>query len=116
MYAKESQKNVSSGPIQNNGVVVSDSNDLWLDCSSNSSKSEVGRIIPPHNNALHPRFPYNRPGTLRLRKRNNSMSLELAGIYTCIIPDNNGNNISINVGLYPYGFSGESTLLTVGGS
>ena len=43
------------------------------------------------------------PGVLRLRTRGVMASDQ--GIYTCTIPDSNGNTFVFNVGLYPNGFS-----------
>ena len=47
--------------------------------------------------------PLSRPGVIRFR----NMTSLMQGIFTCTIPDDNGNQISLNVGLYPHGFNGE---------
>ena len=62
--------------------------------------------------------PFRRPGVLRLRSVLETYRAVLPfplqasqqGIHTCSIPDDNGNIISLNVGLYPYGFNGETLL------
>ena len=53
--------------------------------------------------------PSNRPGVLRLQTRTTSTLVTASdqGIYTCTIPDSNGNTFVFNVGLYPNGFSGK---------
>ena len=119
---------ISSGPIANNGLIVSRYDELRLDCISNSSHTEVGTIITPSGDILMPgnytgvvnlAYPFNRPGILRLRtiQRIYSQSSPLPeshkGIYTCTIPDNNGHEISLNVGLYPVGFNGELSLCII---
>ena len=100
-------------PIANNGLIVSGSDGLRLDCISNSSQSGVGMITGLDGNTLPIGITgvwrvlnaSSRPGVLSLLTISPS-SLPAAdkGIYTCIIPGNNGNQITINVGLYPSGF------------
>ena len=61
--------------------------------------------------------PFNRPGVIRFRTLGLPLQDPDQGIYTCTIPDSNGRNISLNVGLYPPGFNGELTLtVSVNGS
>ena len=112
-----------SGPINNNGLIISANDGLVFDCVSNSSQSGVGTITAPDN--VDPSghvviYAFNRPGLVRLRTQT-SLTTDLKnltllpfavsdqGIYTCTIPDSNGYNISLNVGLYPPGFNGEHT-------
>ena len=72
-----------------------------FDCVSNSSQSGVGTITPPDGVDLSVLIihPFKRSP---LRDSDQ-------GIYTCTIPDSNGHNIFLNVGLYPPGFNGELT-------
>ena len=124
IYALESDSSVSSGPIANNGLIVSESGDLRLECVSNSSIGEVGSITTPDGTILTPDSttstltltnPFRRPGVLRLRsgdgtsqgRSSQPLPATAQGVYTCTIPDSNGNDISLNVGLYPPGFNGE---------
>ena len=108
-------------PIANNGLIIaldSGSESLWFDCVSNSSQSGVGVITGrdgttlTHGAALAGSgtwtvvHPFSRPGVLRIRAYS-VLTAGDQGIYTCTIPDDNGNIFSINVGLYPSGFSGE---------
>ena len=57
----------------------------------------------------------NQPGVVRLLRSPPSSPSPLTdsdqGIYTCTIPDSTGQNIVLNVGLYPPDFSGELWLL-----
>ena len=96
---------------------MSASDGLRLECVSNSSQSRVGVITWPDGSTLPLNYytpdwrltnPFNRPGVLRLQTDYGSMmSSAVQGIYTCTIPDNNGKEYIINVGLYPSGFRGE---------
>ena len=108
----------SPGPIANNGLIVSDENQLRMDCVSNSSETEVwammttsaGGILQPENDGdgWRLRYPSTRPGVVRfLRSPPSSLPASDQGIYTCTIPDSTGQNIVLNVGLYPPDFSGE---------
>ena len=104
-------------PISNNGLIVSGSNGLRLECVSNSSQSGVGTLtaydggtLPIGSNTGVWRLvnPFSRPGVLRLQTKNTaSITPSDQGIYTCSIPDSNNNEIVLNFGLYPHGFIGE---------
>ena len=107
-------------PIANNGLIVSATNGLRLFCVSNSSQSGVGTITLLNgvtldtgaNGIWYVAYPNNRPGFLRLQTRILSGGPMLLtpsdqGIYTCTIPDDDGNDIILNVGLYPIDFSGK---------
>ena len=113
----ESQIN-AKGPIANNGLVVSASDGgLRLECVSSSSNSRVGMVTTPDGTmlsfgdnagALRLYNPFRRPGVLRLQTKSGmSMAASDQGIYTCTIPDSNGNTFVFNVGLYPNGFNGK---------
>ena len=80
-----------------------------FDCVSNSSQSGVGTITAPDGVDLSALIihPFNRPGVIRFRTGELPLRDSDQGIYTCTIPDSNGYNISLNVGLYPPGFNGE---------
>ena len=123
IYALRSDSSVSSGPVANNGLIVSESDDLRLECVSNSSIGGVGSITTPDGMILTPDSttstltltnPFHRPGVLRLRSVDGTQPLSpgplpasAQGVYTCTIPDSSGKDISLNVGLYPPGFNGE---------
>ena len=111
-----------SGPIANNGLIVSRNDALRVECVSNSSVAGVGSITTSDGTTLTPDTatstlsltnPSMRPGVLRLRSivEGETTSHHLResdqGIYTCNIPDDNGNVISFNFGLYPPEFDGE---------
>ena len=114
IYALSYNATISSGTISNNGLIVSSTNQLIMDCVSNSSTSGVGsisglnEIMTPNNTyeVLKLINSFNRPGFLRLRTvMSQTLDTSDQGIYTCIIPDSNGKNISLHVGLYPPGFN-----------
>lgn len=106
--------------MANNGLIVSGSDGLRLMCVSNSSQSGVGMITLPNGmnvNTNNLTFgvwkisnPFHRPGVLRFQtdfRSSLNFTASDQGIYTCTIPDNNGNQFIFNVGLYPYRFTGE---------
>ena len=106
-------------PIANNGLLLSASDGLLLDCVSNSNQFGVGMITGLDGNTLPIGItgvwlvvnPFFRPGVLRLRSIYSSqLTAADQGIYTCTIPDSNDNQFIFNVGLYPSGFMGESQM------
>ena len=106
-------------PVANNGLIVSASDGLLLECISNSSQSGVGMITGLDGTTLPIGTtgvwsivnPFSRPGVFRLQTISSStITAADQGIYTCTIPDSNDNQFTINVGLYPIGFMGESQL------
>jgi len=126
IYAGTAATQYVEQPIANNGLIIAlDSNNLdggdtslWVDCVSNSSQSGVGEITGRDGTTLTEGAalagngtwrvvnPFSRPGVLRVRAIG-VLTAGDQGIYTCTIPDDSGNNIAINVGLYPSGFNGE---------
>ena len=97
-------------PIANNGLIVSSGNDEQrIYCVS--SQSALGVITGRDGNTLTSSGiwtvdnPSSRPGVLQFRTT--SLIDADQGVYTCTVPDSNDNQIIINVGLYPTGFSGE---------
>ena len=104
-------------PIANNGLIVSGDDGLRLYCVSNSSQSGVGTITASNGdmfnigiNGIWRVFNLdNRPGFLRLQTRTQPTTMLLTistqGMYTCTIPDDEGNDIILNVGLYPSDFN-----------
>ena len=117
IYADLQTHKINPRPIANNGLIVSASNGIGLYCVSNSSQSGVGTIITSNGETLHIGYdaglwrvqnPGNRPGVLHVQNRIESMIITASdqGIYTCTIPDDNGNEFIFNVGLYPIDFNG----------
>ena len=104
-------------PIANNSLIMSASNKLRLWCVSNSSRSGVGSITTYNEVTLNFDYmgnlwrvhnPDSRPGVLRLQtKQSISLTASDQGIYTCTIPDDNGNDFIFNVGLYSNDFDGK---------
>ena len=103
---------------------MSGSDGLKLYCVSNSSQSGVGTITASNGDMFNTGIngiwrvfnPGNRPGFLRLQNRIPSggpilLTTSDQGIYTCIIPDDEGNDIILNVGLYPNDFNGKYNLI-----
>ena len=106
--------------IANNGLIVSASDGLRLECVS--SQPEEGMITGRDGNTIplgvtgvwRLTNPYNRPGVLRLLDSTQPLLTATdQGIYTCTVPDSNGGQVVINVGLYPSGFNCELYTLCV---
>ena len=120
IYAAVAATQYNDQPIANNGLIIALSSgwSLLFDCVSNSSQSGIGVITGQDGTTLTYGAalagggtwivvnPFSRPGVLRVRA-NGVLTAGDQGIYTCTIPDDSGNSIAINVGLYPSGFSGE---------
>ena len=121
IYAAIAATQYDDQPIANNGLIIalgSGGDSLRFECVSNSSQSGVGVITGRDGTTLTDGAalagggtwrvinPFSRPGVLRVRA-NGALTAGDQGIYTCTIPDDSGNTIAINVGLYPSGFSGE---------
>ena len=120
IYASIAATQYDDRPIANNELIIAlgSGRSLEFECVSNSSQSGVGVITGRNGTTLTEGAalagggtwkvinPFSRPGVLRVRA-NGVPAAGDQGIYTCTIPDDNGNYIAINVGLYPSGFSGE---------
>ena len=124
IYASIAATQYDDQPIANNGLIIAlgSGRSLEFDCVSNSSQSGVGVITGRDGTTLMDGAalagggawqvinPFSRPGVLRVRARG-ALTAGDQGIYTCTIPDDSGNSIAINVGLYPSGFSGELVMM-----
>ena len=112
VYVTRGAPGFASRAIANNGLIVSASIGLILDCVS--SQSEEGVITGRDGNTIDLGVsgvwrltnPFN--GVLRLYTfRLSSINAPDQGIYTCTVSDSRGGQVVINVGLYPSGFNGE---------
>ena len=106
--------------IANNGLIVSADNGLILECVSSQAEEGVitghdGNTIPLGGNGVwRLTNPFGRPGVLRLLTNTQPLLTAVdQGIYTCTVPDRNGGQVVINVGLYPSGFNCELYTLCV---
>ena len=119
MYEKERDSSdyfdFEDRPLANNGVTVSGSEGLRVQCISNSSLAGVGSITILNGTTLSYgytdiwsiHYPSYRPGFVRIANDYGSIiTSEHQGIYSCTIPDSNGNEFVFNFGLYPNGFMG----------
>ena len=118
IYAERKPLLEAGGPVGNNGVIVSGSSGLRLECVSNSSQNGLGTVTTPSGAILTPPTttptwtvsgPATTPGLLAIETFS-PISPSQQGIYTCIIPDSNGNDIILNIGIYPHGFNGENVV------
>ncbi len=114
----------NNNPVSNNSVLLADRNNQigTVYCSSGSQQSTIGQWLAP-NGAVIPqsggslsvvRGGGNFPAYIGLQlQANQSLSVLDEGTYTCIIPDENGLQRALHVGLYRYGFYGNHFTLIV---
>ena len=111
----------ASSALMNNSLIKADSNQRLgeFSCMSGSKQGGIGQFIgrdgkdityksgdPFHvsiGNTHH-------PGLIQVNVYS-SLHTHYQGIYTCRIPDETGNFVDINVGLYRYEFNSESVVL-----
>lgn len=107
----------NNNPVSNNSVVMADSNNQigTIYCSSGSMSSNIGQWIAPNGQVVTQTDSLltvvhgggNFPGYVGLQLRpNRSLSVFDEGIYTCTIPDENGVQKILLIGLYRYGYHG----------
>lgn len=103
----------------NNTFIIADSSGVIddLDCSSDSTMANIGHWIAPNgvdltNNTLDP-FDIivgqeDDPGTLLVQLRNGHIiTKSFEGVYTCIMPSEDGTQAYHQVGIYQNGFNGK---------
>ena len=107
----------NDNPVSNNSVVLADRNNEigTIYCSSGSRSSGIGQWYAPNGVAITESstlFSVVRGGGdfpafvgLQLRA-NQSLTQFFEGVYTCIIPDENGISRSLHIGIFRYGFRG----------
>ena len=105
------------GLLENNTIVTADTDQTISDlqCSSGSTVPNVGRWIAPNGNDLTNSTvdPFRvvqgnerDPGSLIIQQATGHIiTNSFQGVYTCILPDENGMQSYIHVGIYRNGFS-----------
>ena len=103
-------KNVNNMAVENNSLVILKPSDCLhckvdFTCYSNSSDPNNGYIISPNGGRYYSGRPYymevqrKSPSGIQVRSytyRNPS----LEGVYTCQLPDSNGNILNLNIAYY----------------
>ena len=109
-----------SGSIEKNSILLASNTGRFgkLFCLSGSLQPQVGAWRAPDGlditNSTTDYFDVNHggddyPGSISLEVEiGHSLQSNDQGIYTCIIPDENGEQQYLHVGIYRYGFDGES--------
>lgn len=107
------------GLLENNTLVIADTDQTLSDfhCSSGSTISNTGRWIAPNGNDLTDSAidPFNviqggerDPGSLIIQQApGHIITNSFQGVYTCVLPDDNGVQNYIHVGIYRNGFNCE---------
>ena len=107
------------GLLENNTLVIANTDQTVSDfhCSSGSTTPNVGRWIAPNGNdftssTIDPftviQGDEQDPGSLIIQQANGYIiTNSFQGVYTCILPDENGVQTYLHVGIYRSGFSCE---------
>ena len=112
----------NNNPVSNNSVLLADSDNQigTIYCASGSHSSGIGQWIGPNGATVMRSGSFltvvrgggHFPSYVGLQLRTNqSLSMFDEGIYTCIIPDENGDQQALHVGIYRHGFY--SMLVTI---
>lgn len=108
---------IGVGLLENNTIVTADTDQTIseLHCSSGSTVPNVGRWIAPNGNDLTNNTvdPFQviqgngrDPGSLIIQQATGHIiTNSFQGVYTCILPDENGIQNYLRVGIYQNGFS-----------
>jgi hypothetical protein len=107
----------NDNPASNNSVLLADRNNQigTVYCSSGSRSGSIGQWLAPNGATIAGRGTSlsvvrgggNYPAYVGLQLRaNQSLSPSDEGVYTCRIPDENGVQKTLHVGIYRYGYYG----------
>ena len=111
------------GLLENNTLVTADTDQILSDfhCSSGSTMPNTGSWIAPNGNDLSNSTvdPFNviqggehDPGSLIIQQApGHIITKSFQGVYTCILPDDNGVLNYIHIGIYRNGFNCELALI-----
>ena len=116
IYANSAHK-----ALMNNSLITADSNQRLgeFSCMSGSKQGGVGHFIGRDGKDITYKLgdPFHvgiggirNPGSIQVSSAN-TLYATYQGIYTCRIPDETGNLVDINVGLYRYEFNSESMII-----
>ena len=112
----------SVGVLPNNYLIISDVTGIVnLDCVSASTSPNVGRWLDPSGvditNSNNDPFDVvvgnsNDPGHLSITS-GSSITSDSQGVYTCVLPNTDGEDTYLNVGIYTNGFNSKESYLHV---
>lgn len=108
----------NDNPVSNNSVLLTDRNYQTgtVYCSSGSRAANIGQWLAPNGVAITQssgaltvvRGGGSYPAYVGLQLRANQTLLQShEGVYTCVIPDEDGVQQTLHVGIYRYGFYGK---------
>ena len=125
IFVNTGDGSVPTGVLPNNGIVITKDVTSGMRfaflCHSGSTEVEVGQFLDPNGNSLpigQTTGPFAvgrignpiQPASFLVQ---NLAGFEIAltaadeGVYTCHIPDENGNDVDVNIGIYRNGFNSE---------
>ena len=110
MYIEHSRYH-SNTAVTNNSLIVSGSSScrgcrVNVYCYSNTTSSNVGYVIFPNGGRVYSDRDYRDMSVYRVNPSGihfynyRSYTIDYYGIYTCELPDTEGNTLEISVGIY----------------
>ena len=122
IYVVTGNDSVPTGVLPNNGIViaqdVTSGDRILFQCRSGSTMTGVGQLVDLDGNtfnigqtsgvfSVENTGSGSHPGSVQCRNRVGAETLTAAheGVYTCRIPDETGNVVDVNTGVYRNGFN-----------
>ena len=121
---------VPTGVLPNNGIViaqdVTSKDRIRFQCRSESTMTGVGQLVDLDGNSFtieqtsggfivqKTGSGSGHPGSVQFRNRVSTepdLTADDEGVYSCRIPDENGNDVDVNIGVYRNGFNSELPIL-----
>ena len=117
MYVIVGDHSVPTGALPNNSLIIADNATATLRlhfvCRSTSSSSGVGQLLGLDGGAVSTGSLFTilsvQVGTVDVQNNDGHPALTAVeqGVYTCRLPDESGEAVEVNVGIYPSGFNSE---------
>ena len=118
---------VPTGVLPNNGIVIAQDvtggTRISFQCRSGSTMTGVGQLVDPDGTSFNigetsgvfsvdalGYYYGGQPGSVRFRNSANNepaLTADDEGVYSCRIPDETGNDVDVNIGVYQNGFNSE---------
>ena len=117
VYVVVGDRSVPTGALPNNSLIISNNATATLRlrfvCRSTSSYSNVGQLLGLDGSEVSTASLFTilsiQVGTLDVQNNDGHPALMSVdqGVYTCRLPDETGEAVDVNIGIYPSGFNSE---------
>ena len=126
IYVNIGDGSVPTGPLPNNSIViardVTSGDRILFQCRSGSTMTGVGQLVDLDGNTFNigensgvfsveqTGGGYSHPGSVQFRNSAYyvpALTADDEGVYSCRIPDETGNAVDVNIGVYQNGFDGK---------